>query len=61
MRFGIEIPVIIDIYNRYKLNKKNPVKMFLAQTLSDIFDILFNLGDHPMYFIRTGFMKSWSP
>ena len=31
--------------------------MFLAQTLADIFGILFNLGDHPMYFVRTGFYE----
>ena len=60
MRFGIQIPAIIEIYKRIKENQKSPVKMFLTQTLADIFGMLFNFGDHPMYLIRTGFMKSWS-
>ena len=61
MRFGGEISGLLGIIKRFQQHKISPVKMIFFQTMADIFGILYNLMDHPLYFIKVGFIKSWTP
>ena len=60
MRFGGEIGIILGIIRRFKENQVNPVKMIFFQTLGDLFGLLYLLLDHPLYFVKVGFIKGWS-
>ena len=60
MRFGAQIPMLVNIIRRLRSHKQNPVKMLFAQTMADVFGMLYFLFDHPLYFTNTGFIKSWS-
>ena len=60
-RFGGEIPTLLKIIDRFKQNSIAPVKMMFLQTLSDLFGFVYLLLDHPMYFVKIGFIKSWTP
>lgn len=35
--------------------------MLFLQTLADFFGLLYIMMDHPLYFVKVGFLKSWSP
>jgi len=60
MRFGMQIPIALNIAKRFEQHKKEPVKYIYLQTLADIFGALFFCFDHPMYFVNTGFIKNWT-
>ena len=34
--------------------------MIFLQTLADFFGAIYLLMDHPLYFVKVGFIKSWS-
>jgi hypothetical protein len=61
MRFGIHLNLLLGIIKRIKSHQKTPVKMIFFATLADIFGSLYFLFDHPLYFTKTGFVKSVSP
>jgi hypothetical protein len=61
MRFGLPLDFLLGIIKRFRQNQKSEVKMIFFQTIADIFGSLYNLFDHPLYFCKTGFVKSWSP
>ena len=50
LRFGKEIPLITGIRNRLILHEKEPQKMVLTRTISDMALIVYFLTDHPMFF-----------
>ena len=58
LRFGMEIPIIIGIMHRFRQRGE---KLAVVKTLADFCDIVYLLLDHPMYFVKTGFLKNWSP
>ena len=60
MRFGVPLNLLLGIIKRIKSHQKTPVKMIFFATLADIFGSLYFLFDHPLYFTKTGFVKSWS-
>ena len=53
--------MILKIIQRFKDNQVKPVKMMFFQTLADLFGLLYLLMDHPLYFVKVGFVKSWAP
>ena len=62
LRFGKEIPLITGIRNRLILHAKEPQRMVLTKTISDIALILYFATDHPLYFQQIGFKnydKQW--
>jgi len=61
MRFGIPLNMLLGIIRRFKEHQKKEVKMIFFQTMADIFGSLYFIFDHPLYFAKTGFVKSWSP
>jgi hypothetical protein len=59
-RFGGEIPTILSIINRFRSHQTKAVKMIFYQTLNDILNVFYLLTDHPLYFIKVGFIKNWT-
>ena len=60
MRFGLIIPIILGMIRRFRENAIKPVKNFILATIADIGGALYFLLDHPLYFTKIGFIKSWS-
>lgn len=61
MRFGSGISILLRMLQRFKDSQNAPVKLMFFTTLADLFGLLYVLMDHPMYFVKVGFLKSWSP
>ena len=57
LRFGKELPLIINIRNRLALHETQPVRMIEYRTLSDLALILYFFTDHPLYFHGIGLWK----
>jgi len=60
MRFGLIIPIILGIIRRIRENAIKPVKNLILATIADIGGAFYFLLDHPLYFTKIGFVKSWS-
>ena len=60
LRFGVEIPILINIIKRIKQHQKTSVKMIFIQTLSDFFGAMNYVFDHPLYFRKVGILTTWS-
>ena len=57
LRFGKELPLIVNIRNRLALHATQPVRMIEYRTLSDLALILYFATDHPLYFHSIGIWK----
>ena len=60
MRFGGIITMLSKMMQRFKDNNKSKVKMMFFQTIADIFGIIYLAMDHPLYFVKTGFITTWN-
>ena len=57
LRFGKEIPLIVNIRNRLNLHESTPQRMIEYRTLTDLALVFYFLTDHPLYFHSIGFWK----